>query len=274
MTTTVRPAYCGLLPHPPIVVPEVGRERLADCRATHDACMEFASRLTAARPDRLFLVSPHSPRTQEAFGLWTPTEHHGDLSRFGAPGAAVRLPNDPEGIAAVDNACERAGLATWSIPPAPLDHGAVVPLWFLQTAGWHGPTGIASLPWSADPALMVAFGTAVGEALARVGGRPAIVASGDMTHRALPGAPAGFHPRAVDFDRTMTDLVARGRLSELPRIDPALRELAAEDAADSATIACAAIGFEGHGVEVLSYEHPFGVGYLVAVFHDGKNEHD
>jgi len=29
-----------------------------------------------------------------------------------------------------------------------------------------------------------------------------------------------------------------------------------------------ALGFRAHGNEVLSYEHPFGVGYLVAVFHD------
>ena len=36
----------------------------------------------------------------------------------------------------------------------PLDHGAVVPLWFLVEAGWQGPTCLVSLPWSADPALM------------------------------------------------------------------------------------------------------------------------
>ena len=29
--TAVEPAFCGLFPHPPIIVPEVGRDRLADC---------------------------------------------------------------------------------------------------------------------------------------------------------------------------------------------------------------------------------------------------
>ena len=84
-----------------------------------------------------------------------------------------------------------------------------------------------------------------------------------------PDAPAGYHPRAVEFDRALTDLVAAGRLDAIGDIDPELRELAAEDAADSSQLAAAAIGYRPHGAEVISYEHPFGVGYLVAVFHDG-----
>jgi hypothetical protein len=73
----------------------------------------------------------------------------------------------------------------------------------------------------------------------------------------------------VEFDRELTRLVAGGRLREISAIDSELREVAAEDAADTSIIAAAAIGFRPHGAEVLSYEHPFGVGYLVAVFHDG-----
>lgn len=264
-----RAAYCGLLPHPPIVVPEVGQERTAACAATLAACREFARRLVAARPARLFLVSPHSPRRRgPAFGLWQGASLAGDLADFHAPAARVSLPNDLELAAAL-----RQTSATWDIPLQPLDHGAVVPLWFLQEAGWSGPTCIASLayPGAADPG---AFGTAAGAALARLPGAAAVVASGDMSHRCLPGAPAGFHPRAAVFDQAVVERAAAGRLAALADLDPELRELAAEDVIDSSLVAAGAIGFHAHGAEVLSYEHPFGVGYLVAVFHDGRNEHE
>ena len=267
--TRLEPAFCGLLPHPPIVVPEVGGDRLAECRTTFEACTKLAARLVASRPDRLVLVSPHSPRAHDAFGLWDGPDLAGDLAAFGAPNASVRVPADGAARSAVEGACAEADVATWPIPPQPLDHGAVVPLWFVCEAGWHGPTCVTSLPWRSQPARMVAFGEALARALSDLPGRTALVASGDMTHRATPDAPAGYHPRAVEFDRTLTDLVAAGLLAEIPRIDPALRDVAAEDAADSVTIVAAAIGFEGHGVEVLGYEHPFGVGYLVAVLHDG-----
>ncbi len=269
--TPVQPAFCGLLPHPPIIVPEVGRGRLGDCMSTVDACRDFASRMMATAPDRLFMVSPHSPRQGGAFGIWAGARLRGDLGRFSAPGSAVDLPNDPEMAAALANEAERQGLGTWSIPEEPLDHGAVVPLWFLVEAGWDGPTCLASLPWHATPEVMEAFGRALGAAAAACAGRAALVASGDMSHKVKPDAPAGYHPRAIEFDHALTDLVRGGRLEAIGGIDAELRDLAAEDAADSSQIVAAAIGYRPHAHEVISYEHPFGVGYLVAIFHDGKS---
>ena len=266
------PAFCGLLPHPPIIVPEVGRERLEDCRATYEACRSLAQRLVGTRPERLFMVSPHSPRQGQAFGLWSGNRLSGDLGRFGASASGVELANDREMIEALQSATAVRDLETWSIPSQPLDHGAVVPLWFLASAGWNGPTTIASLPRRATPTLMEAFGEAVREALSTTSRHTALIASGDMSHRVLPEAPAGFHPRAVEFDQALTDLVARGRLADMRSIDPDLRELAAEDAADSSMIVASAIGYQPQGAEVISYEHPFGVGYLVAVFHRGVGE--
>ena len=270
--TVVRPAFCGLLPHPPIVVPEVGRERLDDCCDTVEACRDFARRLVATAPRRLFMVSPHSPRQGRAFGLWGGDRLRGDLSSFGAPASAVDLPNDPEQTAALGRAADREGLATWTIPEEPLDHGATVPLWFLVEAGWDGPTVIASLPWRAGPSTMETFGRAVAEAIAPLADSVALVASGDMSHRVLPDAPAGYHPRAVEFDHVLTGLIANGQLDRIRDIDAELRELAAEDAADTSLIMSSAIGFRPRGAEVISYEHPFGVGYLVAVFHDGGRD--
>ncbi len=267
--TTIRPAFCGLLPHPPIIVPAVGGDRLDECRPTWQACRDFANRLIATQPARLFLVSPHSPRQGQAFGLWAGERLRGDLGRFGAAGSRVDLPNDPEQVTALARAAPDHGLTTLSIPQQPLDHGAVVPLHFLVEAGWGGPTAIASLPWRMTPDLMEAFGRAVADAITPLDGRAALVASGDMSHRCLEGAPAGFHPRAVDFDQALTDLVADSHLDQIRDIDPDLRELAAEDAADASMIVAAAIDHRAHGAEVLSYEHPFGVGYLVAVFNDG-----
>ena len=261
-------AFAALLPHPPIVVPEVGRSRGEDCRATLAACRLLAERLVTSRPDRLILISPHSPRAQAAYGLFAGARLEGDLSRFGAPDSRVSLPNDALLAAAIDEAVHRHHLRTWWIPAEPLDHGATVPLYFLEKAGWTGPTVVMSLPWHATPGDHAALGAAIAEAIAEVPGKTAFVASGDMSHRVTRGAPAGYHPRAIEFDEKLTNLVRQGRLTEIATIDPNLRELAAEDAADTTLIAAATAGFENRGTEVLSYEHPFGVGYLVAVLFD------
>ncbi|MBI4881048.1 MAG: AmmeMemoRadiSam system protein A [Planctomycetes bacterium] len=266
----LNPAFAGLLPHPPIVVPEVGQARLAECQATCAACREFAARLVAARPDRLLLVSPHAPRRTTTFGIYGGERLRGDLGRFGARAAAVDLKNDAEAAQGIEQAARRAGLEVWSIPQQPLDHGAVVPLRFLVEAGFAGPACVVSPPAVQDLPALSAFGGAIAEAYGALGGRPALVASGDMSHRVTPAAPSGYDPRGLEFDQALVGLAAAGELECIPRIDAALREAAGEDTTESITIVSAALGFHPSGAAVLSYEHPFGVGYLVAILHDGK----
>ena len=100
----------------------------------------------------------------------------------------------------------------------------------------------------------------------------AVVASGDMSHRLQPGAPAGFHPRAKDFDGAFIECLRAGDYRKLLNFDPELHDLAAEDVVDSTLIAAAAVNWDAAGHEVLSYESPFGVGYGVAILHQAPLE--
>lgn len=264
--------FSGLLPHPPIVVPAVGRERGEDCRRTTDACRELAALLVASAPEHLVLVSPHSPRRRGAFGWWGGGRLRGDLGRFGAPRSRVDLPGDEAFLAALRQRAEGHGLPLWKIDEVELDHGAVVPLWFLVEAGWEGPTTVLSLPWpetsdELESGELVLFGRTVAKSAAALGEPWALVASGDMTHRAKRGAPGGYHPRAVEFDELVESHVARGALEDLLRIPAELRELAGEDVVASSVLVAAAHDFTPREHRVLSYERPFGVGYLVAAFH-------
>ena len=275
-----RPVISILMPHPPIAIPAVAGDRGAKCRDTTDACRRVAGRLVASTPDRLVLISPHTPRDRRAFGLVADRRegHHrsedrlgGDLARFGAPGARVDLPSDSELADSLERQTQESSPPLRRLPNEPLDHGAVVPLLFLAEAGWNGPTTVIGLPWQHSAETGRRFGRRLAAALADAGGRTALVASGDMSHRCLPDAPAGFHPRAVEFDRELTQLVATGDFAAIAQIDAELRELAAEDTSETALIVTAAHDFDARGAEVISYEHPFGVGYLVAVFFDGSS---
>jgi aromatic ring-opening dioxygenase LigB subunit len=262
-------ALCGLLPHPPVAIPEVGREQSGRCRATTQACRHFAERLVESRPRRVVLVSPHAPRHADAFGLSCGPRLQGDLGEFYASAVEVDLPTDEELAEVVERAADREGVPCWRFSGAALDHGSVVPLSFLVRAGWSGPTLVTSLPWSPGPERLTAFGRALARAAQELAGSTALVASGDMSHRVLPGAPAGYHPRAAAFDERLREFVEAGALEDLARIDPRWREQVAEDVVDSATVVVAALPPRRQGTRVLSYEHPFGVGYLVAVFHEG-----
>lgn len=179
------------------------------------------------------------------------------------------LPNDLELAAEIAVQALVAGTRTWEIPRGPLDHGALVPLWYLADAGWSGPTVVLSLNDPQEGGLEE-MGRAITAAAATLGRKIALIASGDMSHRLQPAAPAGYHPRAGQFDRLFMETIRRGAYRELPRLDAELQELAEEDVVDSTVMVAAAVGWSDLGHEVLSYEGPFGVGYGVAMLFEGR----
>ena len=258
-------AVCAvLMPHAPILVPEVGGERGGAAQASCQAMREAAACVMSFRPETLVLISPHSPRQPRAFGVWAGERLHGSLAQFKAPRAQVSLPNDTPLAHAIVTEAKIRDLATWMIHDRTLDHGALVPLWFLAGPAGPDPLIVLSLKYPEDGGLSE-LGEAIAAAARASHRRMAIVASGDMSHRLTPDAPCGFHPQAHQFDETFIRLIRDGDYHGIGNIDPELRELAAEDAVDSTLVAAAAVDWRTTGHKVLNYEGPFGVGYGVAI---------
>src|SRR5207248_7453031 len=102
------------------------------------------------------------------------------------------------------------------------------------------------------------------QAIATVKRPVAFIASGDLSHRLKPGAPAGFNPEAHLFDEEVVDAIRNSQTNRIVNIDQKLRQLAGECGYRSMLVALGATEGITSACEVLSYEAPFGVGYLVA----------
>lgn len=263
--------FAGLAPHPPIVVPEVGRGREEGSRKTIEAFEQFAGRLMETRPEVLVLISPHSPRQPGAFGYWDKELLHGDLAKFNTPEVEISLPNAVDFLELLKPEAEKRDVNLWPVRDGLLDHGVLVPLYYLKKAGWAGPTAILSLNYPGE-GQFEDLGNALASAAAKAGGRVALVASGDMSHRLEPGAPGGYHPEAARFDHEFVELLETGHFLEVADMDPELVELAGQDVIESTRIALAAIHHDATRRDVLSYEGPFGVGYCLAVLWQDRAE--
>lgn len=256
-----------LMCHAPIVVPQVAGDRAGQCSRTTAAMTEVARRLVAHRPDMLVLISPHASRHARSWGLCTQSSLHGSFRRFGAAHVGLRMPGSPEAAAHVTRAARAQAVAVEPFEQTELDHGALVPLHFVHQAGFTGAVLLLSPPASHTESHE-ALGRALAQAAADSGQRWAILASGDMSHRLIPGAPCGFDPRAQHFDDKFVELIRQGDLRGAASVEPALRALAAEDVVDSVAVAAAAVDYQSSGHRVHSYEGPFGVGYLEATLFD------
>jgi len=95
----------------------------------------------------------------------------------------------------------------------------------------------------------------------------ALIASGDMSHCLKEDGPYGFHPDGPKYDKELIELLKKKDIKRIFRLDN-LYPQAGECGLRSF---CFLLGIlEGSGInwqpEILSYEGPFGVGYLVVNF--------
>jgi len=110
----------------------------------------------------------------------------------------------------------------------------------------------------------VRFGSCIRRAVDEVGRRVAFIASGDLSQRLKPQAPAGYNPEAHVFDEQVVDALRGNEPQRIIDIDFNLRRLAGECGYRSMLVAIGASSELPMSCDVLSYEAPFGVGYLVA----------
>src|SRR5438034_2974590 len=89
MARTSALVFAGIAPHPPIMVPEVGREAIADVRSSIDAMAALTERVIRSGAETVILISPHAPLEPDAFVAYDGPELHADFANFRAPTAIV-----------------------------------------------------------------------------------------------------------------------------------------------------------------------------------------
>jgi aromatic ring-opening dioxygenase LigB subunit len=266
--------FAGIAPHPPLLVPEVGRSRIGQVADSERALREFSRRLVATRPETVVVISPHSPFDPRVFTARASPELRGDFREFYAPQVSLTFKNDLEMIGAIKRAAGDEGVTFGELGrDHPLDHGALVPLYYLREAGWGGPTVVVGFTIQSNEAHL-AFGRAIARAAGSLNRRTALVASGDLSHRLIVGGPYEYEPTAHLFDEQIVDAIAEGRADDVMNVDRELRERAGECGYRSIVIAIGSVGENLRDHQVLSYEGPFGVGYMVAVLVDENRAQD
>src|SRR5947207_1827626 len=263
MAHTSSLVFAGIAPHPPIMVPEVGRDAIAEVRASIDGMAELTRRLIDSQAETVVIISPHAPLEREAFIAYDGPQLHGDFANFRAPTATANAELDDELLNEITRAAANEHLIVTRIRGFDLDHGTAVPLYFLQRYGWHGKVVALGYNFLSNDDH-VRFGQCIREAIQRLGRPAAFIASGDLSHRLKRDAPAGYYPNAHLFDEEVVDALRNCATQRIVEIDQELRRAAGECGYRSLLVAIGASGSPDENCEVISYEAPFGVGYLVA----------
>ena len=257
-----------MVPHPPMIIPEVGRGSESQITETIRAYQQAAGEIAALKPETVIISSPHATLYADYFHISPGEKAAGDFGRFRAPEVSFREKYD---TALVRTICELADgqgfpAGTLGERDRQLDHGTMVPLYFTEQKYRDFQlvrVGLSGL----SLAEHYAFGQIIQQAVNRTGRKAVYIASGDLSHKLQEYGPYGFAAEGPEYDKRIMDVCSRGAFGELLDFDESFCDKAAECGHRSFVIMAGAL--DGMMVEArqLCHQDVTGVGYGICTFH-------
>lgn len=253
--------FASICPHPPLIIPNVGKDRIETVSDTVEAMEELAEDFEKRDPDTTIVVSPHAPMNPNSFVINEADVFKGHFHQFGDLSTELAFQNDLELVNSIEEKFEENEISFKGRAFKELDHGTLVPLYYLTQGKPNSQ--IISLAYS-ELSLKQHF--QMGKALRKAteSKSVAIVASGDMSHRLNKQAPAGYSPRGKEFDEKLIELIKEKDVEGILNMDSDLVKQAGQCGYRSVIVLLGVLEDLEWEPEILSYEGPFGVGYLVA----------
>jgi AmmeMemoRadiSam system protein A len=271
--------YAALSPHPPIIISEVGGEKAREVNSTAQAMQSMARELLADSPDTVVFLTPHGNVFSDCITCLIEPDLSGNLEKFGRPDVHTNHPNDLALVQELMMRAEQRNIKLIGIDQemaerhqlnAKIDHGILVPLYYLEKAGMGDKPIVAISVGYLDNLQLYALGRIIQDSADSLGRRVAVIASGDMSHRLKNEGPYDFHPDGSQYDLTVKELLAHNDVQGLLDIPEKLRENAGECGYRSIVIMLGTLDGFDFQTKVFAYEGPFGVGYLTVGLHPGK----
>jgi AmmeMemoRadiSam system protein A/AmmeMemoRadiSam system protein B len=256
-----------ILPHPPIILPGIGKGEEKKIQKTADSFREVARRIKKLAPETIVLTSPHSVMYADYIHISPGEKAVGDMRQFRAPEIVLKAAYDTEFVRELERLALENGIpaGTQGERSAALDHGTMLPLLFINEQYPDYKLvriGLSGLSMEDH----YRFGICIRTAAEQLDKKVVLIASGDLSHKVRADGPYGYAAEGVQFDREITEAMASGDFLKFLAFTPEFAEKAAECGLRSCVILAGALDGIDVEAELLSYEGTFGVGYGVASF--------
>ena len=257
-----------MVPHPPMIIPQIGRGTEKQIQETIDAYRNVAREIASLKPETIIISSPHSVMYSDYFHISPGKNAAGDFSNFRARDVRFQETYDEELVTRICSLSDAEDFPAGTLGERDrtLDHGTMIPLYFIRQ--FYSDFQLVRLGLSGLPLVdHYAFGRIIQKAVEDLDRRVVFVASGDLSHKLQSYGPYGYAKEGPQYDARVMDVCSRAAFGELLDFDESFCEKAAECGHRSFVIMAGAL--DGRAVEAmqLSHQDVTGVGYGICSFH-------
>lgn len=258
----IKEAY--VVPHPPILLKEVGKGQETKAEKTLQAYEKIADRVAEIKPELIIISSPHAILYRDWFNISSGEKAYGDMEQFNADEVSFEVDYDTEFVDTLKKVMPN------DFPCGPeydrekeLDHGTMVPLYFINQK--YKDYKLVRIGLSGFPLTMhYALGMYIREAVNHLNRKAVWIASGDLSH-CMQGSHYGVHPEGEAYDEKLMKTLSTANFGELLSYDNHFLHKAMECGHRSFTMMAGAMDGLSVKTEVLSHEAPWGIGYGIAI---------
>lgn len=256
-----------IVPHPPLIIPAIGGGQEIKIKKTVDAYEKISHRIAEIKPDIIVLTTPHSIMYSDYIHISPGKGAKGSFKEFGHDQVSMEVEYDTDFVQQLSLLAEKNNIPAGTLGEKNknLDHGAMVPLYFVNK--YYNDYKLVRISISGLTYIdHYRFGKLIGRISDEGNKNVVFIASGDLSHMLKEEGPYGYKEEGPVFDREVTQAMKNGDFLKFMKFDEEFCESAAECGLRSFITMAGALDGKKLQSELLSYEGPFGVGYAVAAY--------
>lgn len=256
-----------MVPHPPMIVPAVGRGGEAEIEETKRAYERVADLVAGLAPDTIVISSPHTVLYYDYFHISPGAGASGDFGQFRAPQVSFDVEYDEQFVKTLSAHAAFSDIAAGVLgeKEPELDHGTMVPLFFITQK--YSAAKLVRIGLSGfSLATHYRMGMLIKRTAEELGRRVVYIASGDLSHRLKVDGPYGLDPLGPVYDGKLMRVMESGEFDRLLDFEENLLEKAAECGHRSFVMMAGALDRTEVEIEKLSYQDVTGVGYGICTY--------
>ncbi len=262
------------MPHPPIVLESIGGSDREEARCTIEGMTMLGKKAAELKPKTIIFITPHGNSFSNGTCLLGDPELHGDFSQFGHSEIRFYKKVNLELTNKIYDCLEDRHFTSVLMNKelsksygikANLDHGVMVPMYFIDQ--YYTNYEIVHItpgqtPLEENYYLGKLIKDMVDEYTFDDPTQVLVVASGDLSHALLDSGPYAFNPEGPRFDEAMKEAIENKDPISLITMKNSFVHDAAQCGLRSYIMGFGYMDGLDYDSKVISYEGPFGVGYL------------
>lgn len=263
-----------LMPHPPIIIPDIGKGEEKKIEVTTLACNNIGREIADIKPDTIIIITPHGTMFSDAIAISDEEIISGDLSQFRCTNIKMNIPIDRQFNIKLGTACHLEGIPSVLVNSDfldsynvnyELDHGTMIPLYFVNK--YYNDYKMVHITYSMIGDInLYKFGMEIKRVAEELNRNAIIIASGDLSHKLKDEGPYSYSPYGEKFDNELLSKLENGDIIGAFNMDKTMIEEASQCGLNSIYILLGSMEGKEIKGELLSYEGTFGVGYGVMKF--------